>query len=716
MIKRLTILGGSAALLLLAGCGKKSADGESGEKSPAAAEVVMPLPEMASQLGIATKVPKDVDVFVSGYHADEMLMSLIAKVAVDVPSKGKDEELDQVISHMGDEMFLFVGPGAGAQLQMIGTTYRDLTSAWAGFAVGTMLDSMASKDSKPDFSKLADSLSNGLVEKWLDVIEKDSRLRIPSVVMGWRPSPDKESECFQAVGEGMDRLFSNTAGATPVSFEASGVRLVGYDFPGREVFADAIAEGRGKLAEEAGSDELLKQLSPERIERLLAAMEKVRFTIATGVLEGRVVIYFGDGQDGFRLATTPAESIAAIDDLKWIAGFAGKRITNLAYLSGSVVKAALPWLDLSDYWNSVAGAIRPPLKEERLLREILTSLADTGHDLAKRDASAWSAIICEDDGWRYESQGGWPDPSLDYETPLRMTDAALAAKPAIRAQWVQNRGWNDLSWKRLEHFGVLIDSLVGEIEASGNPMIAMVPEGITTRLIKEVQDINHAYRDEFRSGIGNELALVADFEGEMPAIPGISEETVKNGKAPRFIIARPVRDRAKLDAAGKSFAASWRSLTAWASELSGSNLPLILPQSLESNGLVTWYPPMPFIGGDFVPGVTLNDEVWMLGTSRSMAGEFSKYLKTSGAGDEKGMIVEIDFAAVRNWLENLYQQNKAQAGLLADDAPEEMRQLANEENLDLMKSAADRIQGLGYRKWMVGGKPRTSLHLRFNPR
>lgn len=723
MIKRSASLAVTAAIFLTAGCNEKHGSVVSGEKPPVSAEAVAVLPPVPTALGFASRVPKDADVFISGYHADQMFREITTAVTTARPGPPKDpqskireeENIQKAMATMGDEVFLFIGSGAGGKLQTIGKTYQKLAAGWAEVSVGAMLGTLADQKSKPDFEQLADQLSKGFLDQMLDAVEKDSGFRIPSVVIGWKPAPEKEGECLLAVEKGIDDLLKSSETAKPVTFEASGVKLVGYEFPGREVFAEIIAEGRRKLEEKGGGDELLKHFSPERIERLLAALEKVNFTVATGAVDGRVLIYFGNGKDGFALAESPAESLAATESLRWTSEFSGKRITGATYLSDSVVQSVLPWLDSSEYWNSVARAIRPPVKEERLLRDLLTRLAETDGKLAKRDASAWSAIICEDNGWRFESRGGWPDPSLDFETPLRMTSATLATKPAIRAQWIQNRERKDLEWKRLETFGLLIEATLGEFQQQGNPTMAMIPEGTFSRVMNEVRAINHGYRDEYRAGIGDEVALVVDFQGEVPAFPGISEDTVKNGRLPRFVFARPVTDRAKLDAAGKSYGQSWRSLTAWASELSGENLPLILPQSLESDGLVTWYPPLPFIGGDFVPGVTMNDEVWMLGTSRSMAKDFSRYVKTPDPGGDTGMIVEIEFAPIREWLKDVYHRNKLEAKSLAEDVPDEMRQFTGQESMDHLGAAVDRLQGLGYRKWMADAKSRTSLHLRINP-
>jgi hypothetical protein len=710
MKKSWWITGAAVLLVLTSGCGKKSPAEPPNAEAPALVEKAAPL---ASHLGFATRVPKDADLFMAGYHADKMLDGLVKTFIK--PEEMESENMEKfrdAMTYVGDEMFLFVGPGAGGQIEMIGTTYRDMSAAWAGFAVGTLLDAMANKDATPDFSKLSEGLSDDLLGKWIDAFEKDARLRLPSVVMGWKPAAEKEAECRETVVKLLDDVFISEKKAKPVTFEASGVALAGYEIPGRDAFGELIAKAREEMSQQAGNADLLEKITPEQMERILTAMENVRFTIAAGSLEGRILIYIGNGSEGFNLAKTPAESLAASEDLTWTGGFADKRITGTLYLSEAMVRSVLPLLDSSSYWDSVSSAIRPPVREERLFRELLTGLAGTERELAKRDASAWSAIAFEDSGWHLESRGGWPDPDLDYTTPLRMTEAAAAQKPAVRAHWIQQRGRKDLAWKRLEIYGHLIDSVIGELNASENPMMAMLPEGTMDRITKEIVGLNHAYRNEFRAGIGDEVAMIADFQGEVPPIPGISEETVKSAKAPRFLIARPVRDRAMLSASGKSFVQSWRSLTAWASEQSGENLPLIVPQSIESGGLITWYAPLPFIGGDFMPGVTLNDELWMLGTSRSMAGGFSKSMASSGSGGETGMIVEIDFAPVRDWATDLYQRNEADAKALTADAPDEMMELANKENLERANAAIRRLQGLSYRHWMADGKPRTSLHVR----
>lgn len=724
MMNYRAMMAGAAVLALAGSCGKKAPANTHETRSNEATAVMEPVQPAVSHLGFATRVPKDADLFIAGFHADEMIGGMVewlvqfgvSKQEIESGDGGIDEkEIGKAMSYVGDEMFLFVGPGAGGKLQMLGESYRNISAAWIGVAAGAMLDAMGKKDSEPDLSKLGEGLSDDLIEKWMDAFEKDSRLQLPSLVMGWKPHPGKDSECCDALAKGLEELLVSKEGVAPVNFVAGGVALAGYEITGREAFGEAVAGAREELAKKSVNDELLKHISPARIERLLTALEEVRFTLAAGMVDGHVLLYLGNGAEGFRLANSPEDSLAATMDLKWTRQFADKRIAGAAYLSEPMVRAALPWLDSSGYWEALSRAIRPPVHDERIFRQLLAGLVETDRALARREASAWSAVCLNDDGWRIETRGGWPDPSLDFETPLRMTDAAISQNPAIRAHWVQQRGRNDLAWKRLEYFGTLLDAVYGELKSSGNPATAMLPEGALPRVMEEVRGINRAYREEFRAGIGDEVALVADFQGEVPPVPGISAETVKNAKAPRFIIARPVKNRAMLDAAGKSYARSWRSLTAFASEKSDTNLPLILPQSIESGGLVTWYPPLPFIGGDFMPGVTMNDDLWMIGTSRSLVGGFAKSMSMASPGGETGMIVEIEFAPIRVWFEDIYRRNETEAAGLTGDAPEEMQELATQENLERLSAEVRRLQGLRYHKWMADGKQRTSLHVRLNP-
>lgn len=713
----LLFLAGASACLGFAACDKsKPAPGPGAPETPgnlaAAVKAPAPLP-VAGHLGVATLVPADVDLFVGGYDLFEDFLDAMKKSGFLKLTESEKPDGEDPKPYFGDEAFVFVGPGAGTQLQALSTSYRDLMASMTGLIASGMFEGLEQSRSPEEMSKWADGMADDLLDRLLDAVEKDSRLQVPSVVMGWRPAADKLQECSDGTAEALAKMFEEVPEAKPVTFEANGGTFTGFEVLGKEAFSKAIAEIRTELAGKPEAEDLMKKVPQERIERLVTALEGMRFTVAAGSLQGRVMIYLGNGKEGFRLATSPETSLAGSDDLKWTNAFAEKEIGTATYFSEGMVRSVLPLMDPSVYWEQIAKAVGPPVRNERVFRELLVELAHTEKELAQREASALSIVTLADQGWSLEARGGWKDPDLDYEAPLRMTDAALAQKPAIRAHWVQNRARKDLSWRKWETFGLIVDAAMEELKGREDPTLQMMPTDAIPEFMAGIRAFNRAYREEFRAGIGDEVALVADFKGDMPTVPGMSEEEVRDVKIPRFIYARDVKDQVKIDAAGSSFLEAWKDLTAVASKTAGQELPLLAPQKVESDRLETWFIPLPFIGGDFVPGVSLNERVWMLGTSRELAEGMAKSMETPASGSETGMLVEIDLAPVWNWIRETSKFQGVDAGSLLEGAPEEMKDLAAGQDLDKVGESVRELQGLSYRKWLEQGKPRVRLHVKF---
>lgn len=682
---------------------------------------------VVEELGFASRVPADSDFFFAGYYdAEEMTDGVVDwGLATGVLLEGsmepkKDleeakEEIRESAGYLGSEMFVFSGPGVAGKLAMVGESYRELSAVWAGFAIGAMLDAIAQDGKTPDLEGLAEGFSDDFLERWLAVVEKDSKLLLPSVVAGWHPDESKREECQEAVVKMLDGIFKDEEGAMPVSFQSHGAEMAGYEVKGSEVFGDIVEEMRGGLAERTEGLEFGGGFSAERLGQFLSAVEDVKFTVAAGVVDGRVIVYFGNGAEGFQLAATPGESLAAKEDLRWMEPGSGKRMVAAGYLSEEMVGCVLPWLDTSRYWEAIGGAVREPVVEQHLMRELLMGLAGTAKVLARRDVSAWSGAVYSGGGWNVLARGGIVDPSIDFETPLKMTGAVDGMKPAFRGHWIQKREWNDLSWKKTEYFGLLLDRIAVEMmgkEKEGEAF--QMAASIIPRLTETMSGLNKAYRAELRNGIGDEVALFGDYLGEVPPVPGISEETVRGFTVPRFLCARPVTDRAMVSKAGDSAIGIWKDTVAYLNDAYGGGIPLILPQAIESNDLVTWYAPLPFIGGDFVPGVTLNDEVWMVGTSRSLAGGFAKALGEGSGSRETGVIIEMDLDALGDWLKQTYDMGRDDAEALAADDLNEKELKRMQKSADGVLDAVSKFESLRYRHWLEDGRPRTSLEVRFD--
>lgn len=740
MRMKLLLLAGTTTCLLLPGCDKPA--GAPGDKGlpevpgqqaamqvsvPVAAPAAAPsVPAVAEHLGIATRVPADADIFLAGYHADEA-MKEIFETLVKTPFFFKKEDdptrppAEDPSPYVGDEAFLFVSGGPAAQLQVLCETYRDISALSAGTMAGNLMGALGKEpDGSVEPSKINEQAALDMLNKWMNAVEKDSRMQVPGVVTGWKPAPDKLAICQEKLTELLAEVFKGNASAKPVSFESGGMTLSGFEVGGREVFGKAVDEMREALAKEDQGKEILEQLSPERIERLLVAVENLHLTVAAGTLDGRILVYIGNGKEGFKLAATPEQSLAATADLKWTQPYAGKKLHGVAYLSQGMTSSVLPLLDSSEYWNAIAKTVGPPIRDERLFRDLLSEIAINDKELSRRDVSAWSAISFQDAGWKLETRGGWQDPGLDYTTPLHLTAPAAAQSPAIRAHWVQNRSRKDLEWKRLEMFGLLGEAAFQEFMKS-RPQEAesakLVPE-----VLAEIRNLNRGYREEFRAGVGDELAFIADFKGEVPPLPGVSEESVRDARMPRFVIAREVKNRALIDASGRTYGQVWKNLTEMVTKNSGTEIPAILPQKLESDDLVTWYAPAPFIGGDFVPGVNVNDKLWMFGTSQSMARGMAKAMSAGAGAEERGVIVEMDFAPMWDWFGDVFKRADMNAerfvegvkGGMSDIGriPGAVESLPDGQGLTKSVEQLRKIKGLSYRHRLEDGKPRTSLHVK----
>ena len=712
---------------MLCACGRKDSSA-SGESPALPDEVVADTPPAyAGHLGFATRVPADCDFHLSLFYDGSGLFDSFEKLLLasgmgyrtgievhadesdETPDEEPDDSRQDVFDFIGTEAFVFIGGGLGEQLQVAGTTYRELSAAWAGLALDTLLGAMADGDVEPDFEAFGGGLMDKLADEWMAAIEKDSRLRVPSIVAGWLPDAGKTAECLTAVEEGLAGMFREQASAKPVEFERHGARMKGYAIEGVDVFAewiDALDETLRDQVALTGID------AKERVEKLAAALRNVKFTVTSGVCDGRVIIYFGDGADGFRLADDPHDSLAGREALRWMEEAPGQSIHCAAYLSKAMVDAALPWLDSSAYWESLAGAVGPPLRDETTFRKLLLGMAGVTRQMGRRETSEWSAAVFSGPAWVMETRGGMVDPSLDYETPLSMRDAALAVDPAFVAHWVQNREWNDLSWSKLEHIGALLELMLREWNRSSpEGGMWMLPDDITERFVSEVIALNRMYRDELRQGIGDEVAVFGDFLGEMPALPGIPQKMVNEQTVPRLAIARPVANRERITAAGASLTKSLRGVAAWLSESSGIELPAVLPQSVESAGMVTWYPPLPFIGGDFVPGVSIDERLWMLGTSRSLARDFSKAMADVGSAGETGVIIEMDLEKFVIWAAGLSQYLDEEDNAPAD---EDMEAAAVARDAWAgMDEVTRRWKKFSYRSWLEEGVPRASYRLEF---
>src|SRR5690606_3686583 len=108
MLPPRALLAAAVSCVLFAGCDdqKKPSAGYPGASS----SVAQTAPSVARHLGFATRVPADVDVFISGYHLETLLTTWLHEISetklrerMEETDAGRLDSLDEIRGHIGDE-------------------------------------------------------------------------------------------------------------------------------------------------------------------------------------------------------------------------------------------------------------------------------------------------------------------------------------------------------------------------------------------------------------------------------------------------------------------------------------------------------------------------------------------------------------------------------------------------------------------------------------
>jgi hypothetical protein len=115
----------ATAAVISSGCQKKEVPAKEVAAAPLPQETVAqsePELPIANHLGIATRIPADVDLFVAGYDVGETILKLFEPMFYMHDGQGNREALSEVYAKtkeaqevMGDEAFVFIGSGFGVQ-------------------------------------------------------------------------------------------------------------------------------------------------------------------------------------------------------------------------------------------------------------------------------------------------------------------------------------------------------------------------------------------------------------------------------------------------------------------------------------------------------------------------------------------------------------------------------------------------------------------------
>jgi hypothetical protein len=303
------------------------------------------------------------------------------------------------------------------------------------------------------------------------------------------------------------------------------------------------------------------------------------------------------------------------------------------------------------------------------------SLREIGRLSAEKNAGkahdAVAALVMKD-GMHIEMRGGWHGLMLDLETPLNFAAAIdqWDEQPFLRAHWRASAAYGAKTLEQFEHAMEVVGLLGKDIAALSDEEFA---EPEDEEFLDEDEELD---ADHFRTALGEEAAVLVDLLGEAPPIVGFEEETLERGRIPRLAYVRSVTDREGLQETWNLWRDAGVRLLGLFSEAVETPIPFPDTMSADSNDLRTHFFPMPFATDDFLPSLSVSDELFIVGTSKALASKIDKSMRQVEAEQPagSGVLVEVEMGAFWDFMDawvDVFEQNRLATGQAARDALEE---------------------------------------------
>lgn len=506
---------------------------------------------------------------------------------------------------------------------------------------------------------------------------------VMGIQMGGKVSEGRD-ETLMTIREWISKGVEESDELTAHSFEKAGVTWTGMKLSWPDASMDEEFE---KLREGLGE---------EAAKTVRESIAKCPLVMACGELGDYVVLYMGLGEHSLGVAGTVEESLAGHDDLSFLREFENDSLLGTYWVHEGLVDAAHRagcWEPLLD---GVAEGLAKSTKLESapLMAESVRSIAALAKEREGGRAHASVGALVVDGGLRLEMRGGWQGVAVDLEAPLKLAGAMHGRDEAVlmRAHWKMSDAYIEQGSRQIDeivkiarHIGAEIqtamegeledaDELEGE-EAEERARELQMAELYKTDFVKSVEDLWTGYREHFKKAVGAETALMVDLAGKSPPIVGMDEELVDKGRIPRVAYLRPVESREELKKTWELWRGSGVRLLGIVSEVVETPIPFPDTLSADKDNLRTHFFSMPFASDDFLPCLSVSDELLMLGTSKAFSEElYETIVENPAEGDAPtGVIVELngeafwDFCAV--WLDLSIAQAEA-LGTMDEELPE----------------------------------------------
>lgn len=475
-----------------------------------------------------------------------------------------------------------------------------------------------------------------------------------------------------------------------VAWDANGASWTGLELVLAEMPELQDAEPPGDMDEE---------LWQELQERLHA----VKLVVACAEVDDYVVLSFGLGKEALLLEEDPAESLAAQEQFEFLQKFEADSVYGLSWIGGTIIDDFVKWNRGQPAFEGIEQGLQdsPRLSAREGMVEAIREFNATWKKRGQGTAhDHLAALLVDDTDIRIESRGGWHGAALDLTTPLKF--ARLFDKmenvPFLRAHWkgktehiVQGRK----QWGALFRFLKLMAGEIMDrtIEDADEEEIEKYEEW-KLDLMRGIEDFGTGYAKHFSEALGDETAFVMDLRGEMIPAMGLDEDLVKKGRIPRAAYLRPVVNRDGLSETWNVWNRAATSLFGIVADAMDQPIPFPDTMTAEKNDLRTYFFTFPFASDDFLPSVSVSDELFILGTSKTLSESlYAASLDAAGGERPEGLWVDVnldefwDFSD--QWLLLFEERDRRETGEFDGEIPDDVQGEARKELERLKKETLE---------------------------
>lgn len=684
--------------------------------------------DRAKKLGFAKNLPKDIAYFEAIYNGrkafekvmsselGEFLMERMADEGMDMEDLMENDEFVAQIAGYSEEYFAAYGKGSGESFAT-GVKFLERLvyyGARTGVFVG---DSMVREDGDfdPDSPKVF--TEGPLKGAPKEVIKMIADFDMPSFYQGSKVS-DEEVRGLLAdqTEQGISMLGMLEDAVEPVTIKRGEAEFTGFKVLGKnlsEMMTDDVVE------------ELQEGFDIADIEAFKKVLAEKNLIAVSGVVGDYVLLFVGESEDDLVLVDQVADSICANEKITFIDQYLDKDILTAGYSDASIMDST-GTLGAFGYRmiGSLANGLKDGLGEASSLGDtqdvevLLDSLQKQGEQLAGMFKVADAGFVSYlEDGLKMEVYGGSNMPALDLTQTNTLSPMAEGEGTLLFANWVDDKAYNEKVMEYIDTLGetsYMVTKRIAALDIDDGDF-NQFKEGFgmfDASFRKDALGIWQAVSGDMAEGLGAESALVIDVNGSLPKVPGVPPTLLEQGKMPRISLVSTVDDRSKLQASWKQINTSAENILKVVSEMAGEEIPMQVPMSSEKNDLKTWFVPIPMQNDDFVPSVSVSDQLFFASTSKTFSEDLAEKFKSGDGVKRKGAWLHVDFQVLNQyaaqWLD-LVEKN-AEELMPSESAREDFT--SNKPMLDKALEAFGSLDEMTMHTRNEGGRSRISLHLK----